>query len=291
MGRIGERFAALRQRNEAALVPFLTAGDPNLETTCELALAAEAGGADLLEIGVPFSDPMADGPTLQRAASRALQAGTSLPRVLELVARIREHSQIPVVLFGYCNPFYRYGFGRFASDAQAAGVDGVLCVDLPPEEAGEFKVETDRTGLDLVFLLAPTGGRGRIRKVTSVSRGFVYVVSVTGVTGARERLPAMVPQLVRRVQAATSLPVAVGFGISAPEHAAWVASFADGAVVGSALADLVERCPDPATLPRLVEGFVGGLKRAMREPRAARRDARSALRRTSRSGGASHGTT
>lgn len=281
MGRIGDCFAALSGRGEAALIPFLTAGDPTLETTWELALAAEAGGADLLEIGVPFSDPMADGPTLQRAAARALQAGASLPRVLELVARLRERSEIPVVLFGYCNPFYRYGLERFADDAQAAGVDGVLCVDLPPEEAGEVKAETDRAGLDLAFLLAPTSGLRRIRKVTSVSRGFVYVVSVTGVTGARSRLPATVPRLVRRVQEHTPLPVAVGFGISAPDQAAWVASFADAAVVGSALADLIERCPDPLTLSGRVERFVTELKGAMRGGQSSRAT-RSGRRRAAR---------
>jgi len=264
MGRIEERFALLARRGEAALIPFLTAGDPDLETTLALALAAEAGGADLLEIGVPFSDPMADGPTLQRAYARALQRGASLPRVLELVAGIRERSAIPIVLFGYYNPFFRYGVERFARDARAAGVDGILCVDLPPEEAAELAAAMAPVGLDLVFLLAPTSGPDRIRKVTTASRGFIYVVSVTGVTGARSSLPAGLPELVSRVKARTTLPVAVGFGIGAPEQAAWVSSFADAAVVGSALADLIERQADAATLPVQVREFVATLKSAMR---------------------------
>jgi tryptophan synthase alpha chain len=270
MGRIEDRFGALSRRGEAALIPFLTAGDPDLDTTLSLARAAEAGGADILEIGVPFSDPMADGPTLQRAYARALEGGTSLLRVLELVARIREASDIPVVLFGYYNPFFRYGVDRFARDAVAAGVDGVLCVDLPPEEAGELKAATDPGGLDLVFLLAPTSGRDRIRKVTAVSRGFVYVVSVTGVTGARVSLPPGLPGLVARVKARTALPVAVGFGISAPEQAAWVASFADAAVVGSALANVIERNRETGALPDRVREFVRALKTAMRPRDVAR---------------------
>ncbi len=267
MSRIAERFAALGERGRAALIPFLTAGDPDLDTTYELALAVEAGGADLLEIGVPFSDPMADGPTLQRAYERALRAGTTLPGVLELVGRIRERSDLPIVLFGYYNPFLRYGLTQFGRDARAAGVDGILCVDLPPEEAGELKAVTDASGLDLVFLLAPTSGPDRIRKVTAVSRGFVYVVSVTGVTGARAHLPEAVPGLVERVKARTALPVAVGFGISVPAQAAWVASFADGAVVGSALADLIERHADRPSRAARVEQFIRELKAAMEATR------------------------
>ncbi len=267
MGRIEARFAALARRGEAALIPFLTAGDPDLDTTLALALAAEAGGADLLELGVAFSDPMADGPTLQRAYARALRGGASLPRVLELVTEIRKRSDIPVVLFGYYNPFYRYGLERFAHDAGAAGVDGLLCVDLPPEEAAELTAATDPVGLDVVLLLAPTSGPDRIRRVTAVSRGFVYVVSVTGVTGARTTLPTALPAMVARVKTCTTLPVAVGFGIGAPEQAAWVSSFADAAVVGSALADLIERHGDARTLPARVHEFVATLKRAM-VPRA-----------------------
>lgn len=268
MGRIGEAFAARGRDGQAALVPFLTAGDPDLDATRALVLAAEAGGADVLELGVPFSDPMADGPTLQRAYGRALGTGTSLARILEVVAALRTRTRIPIVLFGYYNPFYRYGVERFVRDATSAGVDGVLCVDLPPEEAAELQCVADPAALDLVFLLAPTSGADRIRTVTAVSRGFVYVVSLTGVTGARRQLPAAVPALVARVKARTSLPVAVGFGISAPAQAAWVASFADGVVVGSALADLIERHESRASLPARVETFVGEMRQAIDEARA-----------------------
>jgi len=269
MGRIGERFRALAARGEAALIPYLTAGDPDLGMTRVIVRALEAGGADLLEIGVPFSDPMADGPTLQRAFSRSLRNGTSLPLILELVADIRKHSEIPIVLFGYYNPFFRYGTDRFAADARLAGADGVLCVDLPPEEAAELKYFTDREDLDLIFLLSPTSGPKRIREVAGLTRGFVYVVSVTGVTGARKQLPGAVPGFVGQVKARTSLPVAVGFGISEPAQAAWVSSFADGVVVGSALADLMERQPDRETMPERVESFVAGLKRAVTEARSS----------------------
>jgi len=263
MARIQERLGALKSRGRAALIPYITAGDPDLGMTRVLVRAAEAGGASVLEIGIPFSDPMADGPTLQRAFSRSLQAGTTLPLILDLVSDIRARSDIPIVLFGYFNPFLRYGLDSFAADAAAAGVDGILCVDLPPEEAGEFRLAADAHDLEMIFLLAPTSGTARIRKVAAVARGFIYVVSVTGVTGARTRLPADVPDLVGRVRAATELPVAVGFGISRPEQAQWVASFADGVVVGSAVADLIERHPDRSTLPARVESFVAGLRRAI----------------------------
>jgi tryptophan synthase alpha chain len=278
MGRIGERFAALAGRNEAALIPYLTAGDPDLATTRSIAAALEAGGADLLEIGVPFSDPMADGPTLQRAFGRALGAGTTLPLILDLVADIRKRSEIPIVLFGYFNPFLRYGLEQFAADARSAGADGVLCVDLPPEEAGELERWTDASGLDLIFLLAPTSGPQRIRRVSAVARGFIYAVSVTGVTGARTELPEAVPELVSRIQSRIQLPVAVGFGISQPAQAAWVASFADGVVVGSALASLIESHPDRGTLVERVQSFIGSLKRATLEGRGKRIDATVRLR-------------
>jgi tryptophan synthase alpha chain len=269
MGRIADRFETLRSRGEAALIPYLTAGDPDLDATRALVGAIEAGGADLLELGVPFSDPMADGPTLQRASERALAAGTSLPLILDLVADVRRRSEIPIVLFGYFNPFLRYGLDRFAADARAAGADGVLCVDLSYEESDELKVWTDRHDLDLIYLLAPTSGPRRIGMIARRGRGFLYVVSVTGVTGARSRLPEDLPALVRRVKAATTLPLAVGFGISEPAQAAWVASFADAAVVGSALANLIEQHPDRTTLPQRVEAFIGGLKGAMRAGRNA----------------------
>jgi tryptophan synthase alpha chain len=183
-------FAALRVRGEAALVPYFTAGDPDLATTRELVRAAVAEGADAIELGVPFSDPMADGPVLQRSAARALAAGTSLTRVLELVSELRHEVRVPLVLFGYYNPFFRYGVERVARDAAAAGADAFLCVDLPPEEAGELRAATQAAGLDLIALLAPTTPRARLRHIARSASGFLYFVSVLGVTGARAELPA-----------------------------------------------------------------------------------------------------
>jgi tryptophan synthase alpha chain len=272
VSRIAQCFASARARDEAALVAFFTCGDPDLATTRELVREAVAEGADLIELGVPFSDPMADGPTLQRAAQRALAAGTSLHRVLELVAELRREIDVPIVLFGYYNPFFRYGHAALARDAARAGADGFLCVDLPPEEGGDFRAATQDAGLDLIFLLAPTSGPARIRAVARVASGFVYFVSVLGVTGARAELPADVPEWVRSVRAVTDLPVGVGFGVSSPEQAAWIAEFADAVIVGSAFARIVEEAGAREAPARVAE-FTGTLKRAIRgaRPRAAAR--------------------
>ncbi len=270
MSRIGGLFEALRARGEVALVPYFTAGDPDLATTRELVRAAFAEGADAIELGVPFSDPMADGPVLQRSAARALAAGTTLPRLLELVGDIRaEFPQPPLVLFGYYNPYFRYGVEALARDAAAAGADGVLCVDLPPEEASELRAATRAQDLDLIALLAPTTPPARIRTIARTASGFLYFVSVLGVTGARRALPAELPEWVRRVRAATSMPVGVGFGVSQPEQAGWVAGFADAVIVGSALARLLEE-GDAAGAPARVAAFLAGLRRAMSAASAVR---------------------
>lgn len=269
MTRIADTFATLRARGEVGLVPFLTAGDPDLETSAALVREMVRRGADVIELGVPFSDPMADGPTLQRAAERALRAGTSLARVMDLVRSLRRSLDVPILLFGYYNPIWRYGVARFAADAREAGVDGVLCVDLPPEEADELKRETDRHDLDMIFLLAPTSSPDRERAVLRRARGFLYYVSVTGVTGARDRLPADLDARVRRVRAASPVPVGVGFGIASPEAARRVAGVADAAVVGSAIAQIVERAAGQPDLVARVGTFVGQLKTALRDvPRA-----------------------
>jgi tryptophan synthase alpha chain len=241
MGRVEDKFARLRERGEVALIPFLMVGDPDLETTKQLAVEVARAGADLLELGVPFSDPMADGPTLQRAAERALRSGSALPQVLETVAEIRRQIDLPIFLLGYYNPFFRYGLQRVATDVRAAGIDGILCVDLSPEEADEFQVETEKAEVDLIFMLAPTSSPARIQLVLRKSRGLVYCVSVTGITGARLSLPQSLKGMVKGVKVATSLPVAVGFGISTPEQASWVAGFADGVIVGSAISQIIER--------------------------------------------------
>ncbi len=263
MGRIEDRFKALRERGETALVTFVTAGDPDLATTEQVVLELERAGADLIELGVPFSDPMADGPTIQLSSDRALSSGTTLPGILAMVARIREQSQVPIVLMGYFNPIFIYGAERFAADAAAAGVDGLLVVDLPPEEAAELKGATDLRGIDLIFLLTPTSDSSRIEAVSRLGSGFIYYVSVNGVTGARSELADTLAARVTEVRAALSLPLVVGFGISDPSQAAKVAEVADGVVVGSALVKLFENYRG-AELLQLLGGSVSALKQGMR---------------------------
>ncbi len=238
--RIGATFARLRAAGRAGFVPFIMAGDPDLETTLELLRAAAHAGADLIELGVPFSDPMADGPVLQRSAERALARGTALPGVLEIVARLRGESDVPVILFGYANPFVQYGPERLARDARASGVDGLLCVDMPPEEADDLQPALDAAGLAMIFLLAPTSDATRRARVLARARGFLYYVSITGVTGAAAPDLAEVAAVVRAVQRETTLPVGIGFGIRTPEHAAAMARVGDAVVVGSAVMQLVE---------------------------------------------------
>jgi tryptophan synthase alpha chain len=263
MSRIEKRFAELERRGEAALIPFVTAGDPNLGTTLAILRALEKGGADCIELGIPFSDPIADGPTIQRSSERALKNGLSLPRIFRLVRKFRRRSEVPIVLFGYFNPLFHYGLKGFCRAAARAGVDGVLCVDLPPEESAELKRWTDAEGLDLIFLLSPTSGPDRVQLVASKGRGFIYYVSVTGVTGARRALDHQLQARVRRVRQATSLPVGVGFGISTPGQAAWISGFADAAVVGSALVERIEKAHGNAEKARCAGAFVAKLKRAM----------------------------
>lgn len=267
VGRIARRFADLRARGAAGFVPYLTYGDPSPELTLPLLEAMERAGADLIELGVPFSDPMADGPVLQRAAERALAAGATLRGCLDCVAEFRRRSSVPVVLFGYYNPLFRYGVERIAADARAAGADGFLCVDLPPEESGDLDRAARAVGLDLIYLLAPTSTLDRMRKVLSRARGFVYFVAVTGVTGVRAELSPDVEPLVRSVKRLTPLPVGVGFGISTPDQARSVGRFADAVIVGSAIARVVEQTPDRSQTVAAVEEFVRSLAAAVRESR------------------------
>ena len=262
MGRIADRFKTLRERGETALVTFVTAGDPDLATTEEVVLELERSGADLIELGVPFSDPMADGPTIQLSSERALAAGTTLPAILELVARLRARTQVPIVLMGYFNPIFIYGAERFAADAASAGVDGLLVVDLPPEEAAELKGAADARGLDLIFLLTPTSDPSRVEAVSRLGSGFIYYVSVTGVTGARSAVADTLAARVSEVRAGLDLPLVVGFGISDPSQAAQVARVADGVVVGSALVKYFEKYQG-AELLRELGGCVAALKRGV----------------------------
>jgi tryptophan synthase alpha chain len=267
MGRIEEKFAELQRRGEAALIPFVTAGDPDLATTLEILRAVEKGGADLIELGIPFSDPTADGPTIQRSSERALKNDLSLEKIFSLVRSFRLHSEVPLILFGYFNPFFHYGLKAFCRRAAAAGADGVLCVDLPPEESGELKQWSDPLGLDVIFLLSPTSGPDRIRQAARQGSGFIYYVSVTGVTGARRSFDGELRGQVARVRRAVSLPVGVGFGISTPEQAAWIAGFADAAVVGSALVQTIENSKGRKQKAERAGAFVARLKGAMRRAR------------------------
>lgn len=241
MNRIDRLFEGLRQSGRKALIPFITAGDPRTSLTVPLMHAMVRAGADVIELGVPFSDPMADGPVIQRAAERALAAGMTLRRVLEMVAEFRrENTETPVVLMGYLNPVEAMGYQAFASAARDAGVDGVLTVDMPPEEAAEFRAALDEAGLHPIFLAAPNSGAERLRLIGAVGRGFLYHVSLKGVTGAAHLDVAAVERKIADMRAQTGLPIAVGFGIRDAASAASIARIADGVVVGSALVRLIE---------------------------------------------------
>jgi tryptophan synthase alpha chain len=258
MTRISRRFEVLKQEGRKAFVAFVTAGDPSLQRTVEVALDLEQAGVDVLELGVPFSDPLADGPVIQRASERALANGTTLAAVLGVVREIRRRSELPLVLFSYVNPLLRYGLPRLAKEAREAGVDGVLVTDLPPEEAREWLPIARDADLDTVFLAAPTSSPERLRRAAEASRGFVYAVSRTGVTGEREALSEDACPLVARLREMSDQPVALGFGVSTPEHVAQAAAVADGVVVGSALVRALEQEPE-ASLAGLVRWLRSGM--------------------------------
>ena len=261
--RIEDKFRELREKGKAALVTYVTAGDPALEMTPEIVWKLEEAGADIIELGVPFSDPMADGVAIQLASERALRSRTTLHGVLDSVRRIRNRSQIPIILFGYYNPLFAYGLEKLTRDAREVGVDGVLVVDLPPEEAKEFKTLTDREGLNLVFLLAPTSTLERIKLVAHHASGFVYLVSVTGVTGERPNFDYDLKSLVDKIKAHTKLPVGIGFGVSTPEQARRIADIADAVIVGSALVRIIEKHGNrKGILFKEISEFVSGLSKA-----------------------------
>jgi len=241
MSRFAEIFARRKRERRSALVPFITAGDPSLTASLEIALALERAGADILELGVPFSDPLADGPVIQRSSERALARGVGLQDVIDLAQRIRAQSAIGLLLFGYYNPFLRMGLERFAAAAAAAGVDGVLVTDLVPEEAAAYRAALGGQGVDTVFLAAPTSPESRLQAIAESSSGFIYAVSRTGVTGARDQVPAGARELVSRLRRHTALPIALGFGLSSAAQVTEVAGFADGVVVGTALVDAIDR--------------------------------------------------
>jgi tryptophan synthase alpha chain len=261
--RIQSLFDRLRGERRAALVAYITAGDPAPERTASLVAALERGGADLIELGVPFSDPIADGPVIQRGSDRALKAGTTVREVLKIARQIRNASNIPIVLFSYLNPLLRYGFEALARDAVAAGVDGILLTDLSVEEAAGHVGVLRAAGLDTVFLAAPTSTPERLKLVASYSSGFVYLVSRTGVTGERDSVSAAVAPLAHAMRGYTDLPLAIGFGISRPEQAQTVAQFADGVAVGSAIVRIVEG--GGANLEAALETFAAGLAGALKK--------------------------
>jgi tryptophan synthase alpha chain len=265
MTRIGRLFECLKRDGRKGLIAYLTAGDPSLDRTPGLVEALVSGGADLIELGVPFSDPIADGPVIQRAGQRALQAGTTLRGVLETARIIRSRSEVPLLLFTYLNPVMRYGLDRLARDAAACGIDGCLLTDASVEEAQEYVEAMYIHGLDTVFLVAPTSTPRRLELVARYSTGFVYLVSRTGVTGERENLSASVAPLVRAVRAVTSLPLAVGFGVSRPEHVAELGSQVEAVVVGSALVRVIERNASNPNLERELETFTRELKQGFGE--------------------------
>jgi tryptophan synthase alpha chain len=258
--RLVGAFAALRAERRCALIPYIMAGDPDVPATERLVEIFVAAGAAAVELGVPFSDPIADGPVNQRAGLRAMAQGMAIHPALDLVARMRTRTQVPLLIMTYYNLVLRYGPGRFARDAVSAGLDGLIAADLPPDAAADLTGEARRAGLATVFMAAPTSTPERIRTVAAASTGFVYCVSRTGVTGVRDALPEGLPELVRRIRAETSSPVCVGFGISRPAQAREVARVADGVIVGSALVKMIEE--EPRDIGR-VRAFVGDLAEAI----------------------------
>jgi len=264
MGRIGKKFEALRAKNEKALIVYLTAGDPSLHVTKKLILELENAGVDILEIGVPFSDPTADGPVIQAASQRALKTGTTLKSVLKMVAEIRQTSQIPILLFGYFNPIFAYGVEEFAEDAREAGVDGVLVVDLPPEEAQELRIHSDPAGLDFISLVAPTTGKDRLKTILQRATGFLYYISITGVTGTAAPKIDDIAREVSKIRKLTRMPIAVGFGISNAAQAKEIGAVADGIVIGSAVVKLIDENRNNGKLVRIVSDYAKEIKEALR---------------------------
>ena len=264
MSRISQTFEYLQKTHERALIPYVTAGDPDLEMTKGLVREMVRRGADIIEIGVPFSDPLADGPIIQRASQRALQGGTTLRKILQTVSELRHEVDVPLVLMTYYNPVFRYGEEAFVADALDAGVDGIIIPDLPPEEGQSIIELTTDTPLEMIFLAAPTSTSARLALISEASRGFIYYVSRLGTTGVRDHLADDLRIMLEKVRASTSKPIAVGVGVSTPEHVRLVAELADGVVVGSAILKLIEDLEDRADRLEHVGDFVAVLKAATR---------------------------
>jgi tryptophan synthase alpha chain len=262
--RISQRFGELRESGELGIIAYITAGDPSLDATHKFVLALAEAGADVIELGIPFSDPLADGPTIQRASERALKAGTTLAGVIDLVARIRQSSQVPLVLFGYYNPIFQMGLEKFAAAASSAGADGVLVTDLTPEESVDYRRILAAHHLDTVFLGAPTSTDERLSTIAAVTSGFLYLISRTGVTGAKDSLPDDLPALLRRARAITTIPIALGFGISLPGHVSLLGGLADAAVIGSALVSEIENAKSVDAAATALAARIRSLKEAAR---------------------------
>jgi tryptophan synthase alpha chain len=260
VSRIDAAFRDLRREGRPGLVTYVTAGDPDLERSREILVRLARAGADVLEVGVPFSDPLADGPVIQRATERAIAAGATLVKVLGIVSDVRSLVNVPIVIFSYANPILRMGLEEFVSRARQAGVDGVLALDVPPEEAGQFREALSRARIDTIFLLSPTTSAARIRRAAALGTGFLYGISRLGVTGAREQLADSARELAERVRQETAMPLALGFGLSRPEHVREIAAFADAAVVGSALVNVIAEHGQSPTLLDEVERYVRWLK-------------------------------
>jgi tryptophan synthase alpha chain len=265
VSRITEKFRELKQKGRAAFIPYITAGDPDLDATEKLLVGLAENGADIIELGIPFSDPMADGPTIQAASDRALKNYFTLDNLFEMLARVQRKISIPIILFSYYNPIFIYGEERFISLAQEAGADGVLVLDLPPEEGESLRGHARKAGMDAIYLVAPTSTDDRIKLAARASSGFIYYVSVTGVTGARETLSRTISRDVARIRKHTELPIAVGFGISSPEQAETVAQIADGVVVGSAIVKVIAEHGASGDLVKEVGKFVGTLSQAVHQ--------------------------
>jgi len=269
MSKINMVFERLSIKKEKALIPYVCCGDPNLNFTRELVCKFSAEGADIIELGIPYSDPIADGPIIQRAGQRALSAGARIEEIFEMVAALRPMINTPLVIMTYYNPIYRYGVGQFVQKAVDSGIDGLIVPDLPMEEFGELKMEAARSGIDLILMVAPTSSEQRIKKIAERSQGFLYCVADTGVTGSRKSLAAGLNYYISRVRRLTEMPLAVGFGVSGPETARSIARFADGVIVGSSIIekiesrlDMVEKSPELAA--KEVAEYVGRLKEAVR---------------------------
>ncbi|CAI4031950.1 Tryptophan synthase alpha chain [Nitrospira tepida] len=268
MNRLDATFQRLKGKGEKALIAYIMAGDPSLQDTEQLVLGLERSGADVIELGVPFSDPIADGPVIQQAAERALRSGTSLRRILTMVAGLRRQTQIPLVLMTYYNTIHAYGEQGFCRDAAQAGVDGLIVPDMPMEESGPLKDRAEEAGLDLIFLLAPTSTPARRAAVAKASKGFIYYVSLTGITGAKLTDLGNVEDNVKRIRKVTRVPISVGFGVATPEDAARIAAVADGVIVGSAIIKQIAAHQQDPSLVTTVGTFVSSLKQAMLNPAA-----------------------